>query len=87
MKVKVQVVTITDDGQETINEIACVEPEFAVYRYLRTRNPCIDGAYLPKRSQIHRYMNHRRKLDIQPLTLYMCRHVPTNDPTATQTRS
>ena len=25
MKVKVQVVTITDDGQETIKEIACVE--------------------------------------------------------------
>ena len=25
MKVKVQVVTITDDGQETIREIACVE--------------------------------------------------------------
>jgi hypothetical protein len=25
MKVKVQVVTITDDGQETIQDIACVE--------------------------------------------------------------
>ncbi len=25
MKVKVQVVTITDDGQETIKDIACVE--------------------------------------------------------------
>jgi hypothetical protein len=25
MKVKVQVVTITDDGQETTREIACVE--------------------------------------------------------------
>jgi hypothetical protein len=25
MKVKVQVVIITDDGQETIKEIACVE--------------------------------------------------------------
>jgi hypothetical protein len=25
MKVKVQVVTITDDGQETLKEIACVE--------------------------------------------------------------
>jgi hypothetical protein len=25
MKVKVQVVTITDDGQETTKEIACVE--------------------------------------------------------------
>ena len=25
MKVKVQVVTITDDGQETIHDIACVE--------------------------------------------------------------
>jgi hypothetical protein len=26
-KVKVQVVTITDDGQETLKEIACVERE------------------------------------------------------------
>ena len=34
-----------------------LEPEFAVYRHLRTRNPWIDGAYLPKRLQIHRYMN------------------------------
>jgi len=25
MKIKVQVVTITDDGQETIREIVCVE--------------------------------------------------------------
>ena len=25
MKVKIQVVTITDDGQETIKDIACVE--------------------------------------------------------------
>src|SRR5262249_17767211 len=34
-----------------------LQPEFAVYRHLRTRNPWIDGAYLPKRLQIHRYMN------------------------------
>jgi parallel beta-helix repeat protein len=32
-------------------------PEFAVYRHLRTRNPCIDGTYLPKRLRLHRYMN------------------------------
>ena len=34
-----------------------VSPEFAVYRHLRTRDPCIDGVSLPKKLKIHRYMN------------------------------
>jgi hypothetical protein len=60
--------------------------EFAVDRHLRTRNPCIDGAYLPKKLKIHRYMYRRIELDIEPMALYLRRHVPTNEPTATQTR-
>ena len=32
-------------------------PEFAVYRHLRTRDPCIDGISLPKKLKIHRYMH------------------------------
>jgi hypothetical protein len=32
-------------------------PEFAVYRHLRTRDPCIDGVSLPKKFKIHRHMN------------------------------
>ena len=62
-------------------------PEFAVYRHLRTRNPCMYGAYLPKRLETHRYMNRRVGLDITPMALSMRRHVPTNNPTATQARS
>jgi hypothetical protein len=31
-------------------------PEFAVYRHLRTRDPCIDGISLPKKLTMHRYM-------------------------------
>src|SRR5262249_45198990 len=72
---------------EPLSTLACAEPEVAVYRHLRTRNPCIDGAYLPTRLIIHRYMNRRAELDIKPMALYIRRHVPTNDPTATQTRS
>jgi hypothetical protein len=33
------------------------KPEFAVYRHLRTRDPCIDGVSLPKKLKIHRYMH------------------------------
>jgi hypothetical protein len=32
-------------------------PEFAVYRHLRTRDPCIDGVSLPQKLKIHRYMH------------------------------
>jgi type IV secretory pathway TrbL component len=46
---------------------AVLTPEFAVYRHLRTRNPCIDGASLPKRLTIHRYMHRRRELAITPM--------------------
>jgi hypothetical protein len=62
-------------------------PEFAAYKHFRTPEPCIGGVYPLKRLKIHRYMNRGRELDIQPTTLYIRRHVPTNDPTATQTRS
>jgi hypothetical protein len=33
------------------------KPEFAVYRHLRTRKPCMEGVSLQKRLQIHRYMH------------------------------
>jgi 2-methylisocitrate lyase-like PEP mutase family enzyme len=36
---------------------ASLTPEFAVYRHLRTRDPCIDGVSLPKMLKIHRYMH------------------------------
>jgi hypothetical protein len=64
-----------------------VYPEFAVYRHLRTRPPCIDGASFPEKLTIHRYMNRKIELDIKPLSLYIRRHVPTHDPTATPTWS
>ena len=43
------------------NDESAGKPEFAVYRHLRTRNPCIYGAYLLKRLEIHRYMNRKNR--------------------------
>jgi hypothetical protein len=37
--------------------LAMLLPEFAVYRHLWTRDPCIDGISLPKKLTIHRYMH------------------------------
>jgi transposase len=34
-----------------------LKPEFAVYRHLRTRKPCMEGVSLQKRLRIHRYMH------------------------------
>jgi hypothetical protein len=44
-------------------------PEFAVYRHLRTREPCSDGVFLTTKLKIHRYMNCRKCLDIKPVVL------------------
>jgi hypothetical protein len=37
-----------------------LRPEFAVYRHLRTRDPCSDGVFLPTKLKIHRHMNCRK---------------------------
>jgi hypothetical protein len=64
-----------------------LQPEFAVYRHLWTRKPCICGVHPLKRPKIHRYMNRSIFLDTTAVALYIRRHVLTNNPTATQARS
>jgi hypothetical protein len=53
----------------------------------RGRNPCVYRAELVKRLEIHRYMTCGRRVDSTGIVPYSRRYVPTNDPTATPTRS
>ena len=48
---------VMNDAAALDAAIDVLKPEFAVYRHLRTRKPCVYNAWLVKRRNIHRYMN------------------------------